>query len=131
MMTDKKLPNAGVGAGATVAATLVGVLSNLVGFIPTEYQDSWVKMVPYLSPIIAWALIRLYNYFLEPEELASARRKLERDLKALKKVIKDSTLTDDEKKPFRADYLETQRLLARLGRDYNGGYLSLGKTDPL
>lgn len=127
-MAEKQLPNAGIGTGATLTTTLVGILSSISALVPEEYQDAYVKVVPYLCPFIAWVFIRAYNYFLEPEELASARRKLERDLKSSKKALKDRTLTDEEKKPFREDYIATRLCLSRLGRDFNAKQLQVNQT---
>ncbi|WP_336240479.1 hypothetical protein [Citrobacter werkmanii] len=129
-MGDKQLPNAGIGTGATLTTTLIGIGTSLSPLIPQHYQEAYVKIVPYLCPLLSWVLVRAYNHFLEPEELAAARRKLERDLKIAKKAMKDKELTEEERLPFREEYIATRRAMTRLGRNFNDKALQLEEAAP-
>lgn len=120
-MADTSLPQAGVGTGTTTTATLIALLTNCSGLLPAEYQEIWKSMIPYVSPFIGWVLIWLYNRFVEPADMAKVKGKLKRDIRYLKKCLKDKNLSDQAKAELRLDYDDTQKKLARLGRDYSSG----------
>ncbi|KJO32782.1 hypothetical protein SR86_12445 [Enterobacter hormaechei subsp. xiangfangensis] len=123
-MSDKSLPQAGVGIGTTATTTLIGVLSGCTGLLPEEYRETWKQLIPYISPFISWAGIWVYNRFVEPPEMASIKGKLKRDIRYLKKCLKDKYMSEEAKADVRRDYEETQKQLARLGRDYSSGVFS-------
>lgn len=52
-MAEKALPEAGVGAGTTVTATLIGVLSSCSGLVGQEHRDTYTQLVPYISPFLS------------------------------------------------------------------------------
>lgn len=120
-MADTSLPQAGIGTGTTATTALIGVLSVCTGLLPREYQDTWKQLIPYISPFISWGCIWLYNRFVEPAEMASIKGKLKRDIRHLKKCLKDKNMSDAAKAEVRLDYDSTQKQLARLGRDYSSG----------
>ncbi|MGS4679269.1 hypothetical protein ACKURH_08600 [Enterobacter soli] len=120
-MSDKSLPQAGVGIGTTATTTLIGVLSGCTGLLPQEYQDTWKQLIPYISPFISWAGIWVYNRFVEPPEMASIKGKLKRDIRYLKKCLKDKYMSDQAKADVQRDYEETQKQLAKLGRNFSSG----------
>ncbi|QXF34782.1 hypothetical protein CE143_17615 [Photorhabdus luminescens] len=127
-MAEKHLPEAGLGAGTTVTATLVGVLSSCSGLVGEIYRDSYIQLVPYISPFLSWSLVWCYNRFVEPPEMASIKGRLKRDLKYLKKCCKDKRMSLKARKDAQNDYDETQLKLARLGRDFSAGLYSKPST---
>lgn len=120
-MADTSLPQAGVGTGTTATTALIGVLTGCTGLLPAEYQDTWKQLIPYVSPFISWGFIWLYNRFVEPAEMARMKGKLKRDIRYLKKCLKDKNMSAEAKADIRLDYEATQKQLARLGRDYSSG----------
>lgn len=130
-MSEKSLPAAGLGTGTTLTTSLIGISTSLAGFINQEYREAYTNAIPFISPALSWLILWGYNRFIEPPELAGVRGKLESDLKRLKKIRKDKTLTKEQKKEFDDDYIDTQRRIARLGRDYSDGkYQSSGTQNP-
>ncbi|WP_261128770.1 hypothetical protein [Serratia quinivorans] len=123
-MAEKALPEAGVGAGTTVTATLIGVLSSCSGLVGQEHRDTYTQLVPYISPFLSWLLVWWYNRFVEPPEMASIKGRLKRDLKYLRKCLKDKAMSTEAKAEARKDYDDTCLQLARLGRDFNSGVYS-------
>ncbi|WP_193169123.1 hypothetical protein [Serratia marcescens] len=120
-MSEKSLPSAGIGTGTTLTTTLTGILTSSAGFVSQEYREAFTNVIPFVTPALSWLALWSYNRFIEPPELAGIRGKLESDLKRLKKIRKDKTLTKVQKKEFDEDYIETQRRIARLGRDFSDG----------
>jgi len=120
-MSEKSLPTAGLGTGTTLTTSLIGIATSLTGFVNQEHRDAFTSAIPFISPALSWFILWLYNRFIEPPELAGVRGKLESDLKRLKKIRKDKTLTKAQKKEFDDDYIDTQRRIARLGRDFSDG----------
>lgn len=120
-MAETSLPQAGIGTGTTTTAALIGALTNCASMLPVEYQEGWKLMVPYISPFISWCFIWLYNRFVEPADMARMKGKLKRDLKYLKKCLKDKHMSAEAKAETQLDYDATQRQLARLGRDFSTG----------
>ncbi|WP_272683251.1 hypothetical protein [Providencia sp. PROV156] len=120
-MTERSPPQAGVGTGTTVTTTLIGVLTSMIPLLPDNLQESSRQLIPYISPFLGWALVWIYNRYAVPPGMASVEGKLKRDIKYLKKCLKDKHLSDEEKNSFKDDYIETKKKLARLGRDYSDG----------
>ncbi|EEY9281712.1 TPA: hypothetical protein JLJ31_004049 [Escherichia coli] len=130
-MSEKSLPTAGLGTSTTLTTTLIGISTSLAGFINQDYREAYTNAIPFIIPALSWLILWCYNRFLEPPELAAVRGKLESDLKRLRKIRKDKSLTEEQKKEFDDDYIETQRRIARLGRDYSDGkYQSSGTKNP-
>ncbi|KTR47992.1 hypothetical protein NS303_12805 [Pantoea ananatis] len=125
-MSEKQLPSAGIGTGTTLTTVLTGVLTSLVSLVPPEYREAYKDSLPFLCPIATFLVLGAYNRLIEPPGLAGLRRKLEKDAKSLNKMRKDKTLTPEQKQLFDDDYIETQRQIGRLGRDYaQGKYQSI------
>ena len=120
-MSDKPLPSAGIGTGTTLTTVLTGALTSIVTIVPSEYRDAYKNAIPFLCPIVAFLALGLYNRLIEPPGLAGVRRKLEKDAKSLNKSRKDKSITPEHKAVLDADYLDTQRQIGRLGRDYAQG----------
>lgn len=127
-MSDKPLPSAGIGTGTTLTTTLIGILTSAAGFVPADYREVYANVIPFLSPALAWLMMRIYNGTVEPEDMAGVRKKLEGDLKRLTKIRKDTTLTPEQLKEFDDDYVDTQRRIARLGRDFSDGKYQKNET---
>ncbi len=127
-MTAKTLPEAGVGAGTTLATSLVGVLSGFSGLVPEAYREVYNHVIPYISPFLSWVLIWIYNRFVEPPEMAGIKGKLKRDLRMLKKGKRNKHMSAQARIKAQDDYDETWSKLANLGRDFYAGVYS--KTTP-
>lgn len=125
-MTERTSPQAGVGAGSALTTSLIGVLTSAVPMLPNDMQESARQLIPYVSPFLGWILIWGYNRYAVPPKMASVEGKLKKDLKRLKKCLNDKNLTAEDKLPFKDDYIETQKRLSRLGRDYSDGVYSSG-----
>lgn len=125
-MSEKPLPSAGIGTGTTLTTTLVGISTSVAGFVPLDYRDAYTNAIPFLSPALSWLILWIYNRFIEPPELAGIRGKLESDLKALRNIRKDRTLTPEQRKEFDDEYMDTQRRIARLGRNFSDGKYQQG-----
>ena len=125
-MSDKQLPSAGIGTGTTLTTVLTGILTSATPLISKDYQEVYKSCLPFLCPIATFMILGIYNRVIEPPGLAGVRRKLEKDAKSLKKMRKDKTLTPEQRKIFDDDYIETNRQIGRLGRDYaEGKYQSI------
>jgi hypothetical protein len=120
-VSEKPLPSAGIGTGTTLTTVLTGALTSIVPIVPPEYRDAYKSAIPFLCPTLAFLVLGAYNRMIEPAGLAGVRRKLEKDAKSLNKMRKDKTLTPEQKAVFDNDYIETQRQIGRLGRDYAEG----------
>lgn len=123
-MADKTLPEAGVGIGTGVTTTLIAFLTNCSEFLPEQYRHGYTQVIPYLCPVISWALVWCYNRFVEPPEMASIKGKLKRDLKMLKKCLKNKSMSKAAKDKAQLDYDETSLKYASLGRDFAAGLYS-------
>lgn len=120
-MADKSLPEAGVGVGTGVTTTLLAFLTHCGEFLPEQYRQGYTQVIPYMCPAISLVLVWCYNRFVEPPEMASIKGKYKRDLKLLKKCIRNRTMSQEARDKAQRDYDETSLKLASLGRDYAAG----------
>ena len=77
-------------SGFTITSTGVGgSLLGLAELLPDEWQIRALIFIPLISPTFSYLLMHLRCKFTEPLEITSMRSALKRDLKQLKKILKD------------------------------------------
>ncbi|WP_368910120.1 hypothetical protein [Proteus penneri] len=123
-MAEKTPVQLGLGTGTTATTALIASLSKVADFLPIEYQSSVKELVPYISPLISWMAIWLYNRFAVPPEMAGIEGKLKRDLRYYKKNMRNKNLSAKERVHFRKGYSETLKKISSLGVDYSNGVYS-------
>lgn len=79
-----------------------------------EHQRIIMILTPFASTFISFMGLILYCKFIEPPEFVAYRSGLKRDLKALRKILKDNNVSEVTKKKAQKNYDETSLELANL-----------------
>lgn len=120
-MTQNKTSPTKVSSGTkTITATSTacsGLLLALSTVFSNETQKIIMACTPFVSTLISWIGLILYCKFVEPPAFAAYRAGLKRDLKILRKILKDKYASEKSKKDAQKNYDETSLLLANLHKN--------------
>lgn len=113
-MADDK--NIGFKTGTGTATGIGGLLSIACQFLPKDYVQGALTLVPFISPFLSLLLIIAHNKFIEDPIIVEMRSKLKRDLKYLKKLQDDTYADDSTRAKAKLDYSSTMLQIANLGK---------------
>ncbi|MBD2782973.1 hypothetical protein [Xenorhabdus szentirmaii] len=116
--------------GIGTTAGIGGFLSVLVQvFILKEYIELTLMAVPIITPFLSIFLINLSFVMLDDPVSVAKKAAYRRDLKNLKKTIKDKHCSEAAKDQVRKDYDETRLLLSRVGKETNSTLATSANTE--
>ncbi|WP_334325320.1 hypothetical protein [Gilliamella apicola] len=106
-------------SGFTITSTGVGgSLLGLAELLPDEWQIRALIFIPLISPTFSYLLMHLRCKFTEPLEITSMRSALKRDLKQLKKILKDECASKQVKQKAQKEYDDTLLKIANINKNF-------------
>lgn len=106
-------------SGLTITSTGVGgSLLGLAELLPDEWQMTAFIVIPLISPTFSYLLMHLRCKFTEPLEITFMRSALKRDLKQLKKILKDECASKQVKQKAQKEYDDTLLKIANINKNF-------------